>query len=443
MSKARPQEVRVWAIQDRSGHTNIGKRWVVRWVVDAKRFSKSFRTRAEGDRYRSRLLVAQQDGQRFDTQTGRPASWSPQGGDTLLHVWARQWVAEQWAEWQPHTRREDVYALSRFIPHATRVGASSAPAGLRAYLRDSLQPDAELDVDHACERWLSRWVLSLAELDRATLAEVSRLLGVGDKDQALANETVRRYRRVAHSCIRRAVELEQIAADPWPPTPRGRSRRKLNRASNAVDIRRLPSPEGAVAIIAALKSRQPASVTYQAMTAVVFYAGLRPSEVVMLRPRALSLPSRGWGTIAVTEADNGWDEPGDPKTGNRTTPMPPPLVDLLRSWIDEHQMGENDLLFRTREGNRPSRSNWSRALKRACENAGHLRVRVYDFRHANATMMLKAGVPLAEAARRLGHSVETLVSTYVGAMDGDDTQANQLIDRALSATTSGGGGVAG
>jgi hypothetical protein len=49
-------------------------------------------------------------------------------------------------------------------------------------------------------------------------------------------------------------------------------------------------------------------------------------------------------------------------------------------------------------------------------------------------MMLKAGVPLAEAARRLGHGVETLVSTYIGAMDGDDTEANALIDAVLATT---------
>jgi integrase len=89
------------------------------------------------------------------------------------------------------------------------------------------------------------------------------------------------------------------------------------------------------------------------------------------------------------------------------------------------------LLFRTRAGKRPSVSNWSRALRRACEKARHPRIRVYDFRHANATMMLKARVPRAEAARRLGHSVETLVSTYIGAMDGDDTEANSHIDEAL------------
>jgi integrase len=159
---------------------------------------------------------------------------------------------------------------------------------------------------------------------------------------------------------------------------------------NAVDVRRLPNPAAVVKIIDALHSHQPGSRTYQAMTAVVAYAGLRPSEVVMLRPRALHLPATGWGTIAVTEADVALDEPGDPKTGNRTTPIPPRLVELLRAWIDEHDLSNEELLFRTRMGNRPSRSNWARALKRACANAGHHRIRVYDFRHTHATVIIRS-----------------------------------------------------
>jgi hypothetical protein len=43
-------------------------------------------------------------------------------------------------------------------------------------------------------------------------------------------------------------------------------------------------------------------------------------------------------------------------------------------------------------------------------------------------------VPLGEVTRRLGHSVETLVSTYVGALQGDDGAANKLIDAACSTT---------
>ena len=82
----------------------------------------------------------------------------------------------------------------------------------------------------------------------------------------------------------------------------------------------------------------------------------------------------------------------------------------------------------------PTASNWARSLQRGCRLAGHPRMRVYDCRHAAATTWLRAGAPLGEVARRLGHSVETLVSTYVGALDGDDLETNRRIDAACQAS---------
>ena len=38
---------------------------------------------------------------------------------------------------------------------------------------------------------------------------------------------------------------------------------------------------------------------------------------------------------------------------------------------------------------------------------------------------------LGEVARRLGHSVETLVSTYVGTLTGDEEIANERIEARL------------
>ena len=52
-----------------------------------------------------------------------------------------------------------------------------------------------------------------------------------------------------------------------------------------------------------------------------------------------------------------------------------------------------------------------------------------DCRHAAATTTrLRAGMPLGDTSRRLGHPVETLVSTYVGALDDEQRIANQRID---------------
>jgi integrase len=77
-------------------------------------------------------------------------------------------------------------------------------------------------------------------------------------------------------------------------------------------------------------------------------------------------------------------------------------------------------------------SNWSRAWRRALRQIDHPPLRVCDCRHAAATTWLVAGVPLGEVARRMGHSVDTLVSTYVGALTGDQDLANRRIDALLA-----------
>jgi len=428
------QDVRIGNLQDRRRHERTRKPWLVRWTVDREPFSRSFRTKAEADRLRSRLLVAQQDGERFDRRTGEPESWTPAASELQVYAWARLWVAGEWHDWAPRTRTSAVEALCRFLPLVCDPKAPAPPGGLRAHLRRTLPPDATLDTGEECEHWLGRWGLTLGELNRELLADVERRLALGDKGQPLAASTAGRYRKVAHTCVKRAVELGRLSADPWPPSPTGRSRRKARRKRSAVDIRRLPGPATMAAIFEALPTHQPGSRTYQAMTAVMYFAGLRPSEVVMLRPQALRLPDEGWGAIEVVEADIDWDEPGEPKTGDRTVPIPPELVVLLRKWIADRSLGPCDLLFRTRTGRRPTPSNWGRALKRACAKVGRQPMRVYDCRHACATAWLRAGVPLGEVARRLGHSVETLVSIYVGALDGDDLAANRLIDACMGDT---------
>ncbi len=204
------------------------------------------------------------------------------------------------------------------------------------------------------------------------------------------------------------------------------------RAKRMVDLRKLPGPATMAKALDAMVSHQPASRTYRVMTAVAYYAGLRPSEVIMLRPSALELPEAGWGRIDVTEADISFDEPGEPKTGARSVPIPPVLVEILAEFIDENEFGADDLLFRTRTGRRPTASNWARCWQRALRSIEHPRLRVYDCRHAAATTWLRAGVPLGEVARRLGHSVEVLVSTYVGAIDGDEELANARIEAILA-----------
>jgi integrase len=398
-------------------------------MVDGSVRTRSFRTRAEADRRRSRLLVAQQDGERFDPVTAEPVSWAPAPASISVYEWCRQRLVQDWNEWSPRTRDSEVEGLCRLVALAVSADALPAPDRLRRHLDAALRPQADIDGDDERERWLSRWSMALDVLDAAKLAEIDRRLGEGDAGQPLAATTARRYRRIAKSCIQRAVEIELIPSNPWPPSRRGRSRRKTQRSTKAIDVRRLPDPDTMRSIMKRMANHQPASLMYQTMTAVGYYAGLRPSEVVMLRPRSLWLPASSWGRIAVVEADDGYEEPDDPKTGDRDVPIPAVLVDHLTQWICRTGCTDDEHLFRTRNGRVPS--NWDRALRRTSTKVYGIPLSPYDCRHACATAWLRAGVPLGEAALRLGHSVETLVAYYVGALQGDDETANRRIDELL------------
>jgi integrase len=412
----------------------MSRPWVVRWAVDGRQRSRTFHTKSEAEGFRSELLLAKRLREPFDPDTAEPARWAPPPPSIQMHHWARRWLAEQWDEWQPRTRASAIEVLVRFVPLVTHGDAEPPPDGLRGYLAQSLRPDATVDDATVHERWLGASVLSLTTLQRDVLAVVDTELGRGLQGGRLSPSTAQRYRKVARACVRRAVELELLDHDPWPPPPRGRSRRKAARISKAIDVRVLPEPSTVRRALAAIPTHQPGSVMYKVMTAVAYFGGLRPSEVLMLRPGALKLPDSGWGAIAVTEADTSLDEPGEPKTGRRTVPIPPELVAILRDWLATHEFEPSDLLFRTRNGKRPAASNWSRAWHRALRAIGHQPLRVYDCRHAAATTWLKAGVPLGEVARRLGHSVETLVSTYVGAMEVDEALGNERIELALGSS---------
>ena len=427
---ARPmQTVKVYGVQDRRSTVQAKLPWVVRFTIDGRHRSKSFRTRIEADRYRGPLLQAVQDGGRFDKTSGEPESWQTPSADVRVHEWSRRWLAEQWQEWQPRTRASATEALARFVTLAVERSARP-PDGLRVY--PALSPHSEGGHDVRFEKWMGRNCLTLGELDRERVADIDRRLGLKLDGSPMAANTANRIRIVARASVQAAIDAGAIAADVWPPRSKTRARRKVARTRRSVDVRALPGPAATAEAIDAIVTQQPGSKTYRVMTAVAYYAGLRPSEVVMLRVRSAVLPIDGWGRLEVTEADISFDEPGEPKTGPRSVPIPPVLVTMLREWIDDNDLTSPErLLFRTRNDTMPGGSNWARAWHRALESVGQKPIRVYDCRHAAATTWLRAGMPLAETARRLGHSVETLVSTYVGALDDEEHIGNQRIDSIL------------
>ena len=170
------------------------------------------RTRTEADRYRSALLDAHAAGHAFDLETGEPIEWEPEPGDVQMHVWARAFLAEQWPDWAPRTRKSAVEALSRFVPLVVSPTAPPPPASTRQHLGSWLALNGEV-VDDEAAAWLDRWCLSLSQLERALLAAADRQLA-RKADGPLSPPP----RRIGSAPLQRAASAEPSTSASSTPT---------------------------------------------------------------------------------------------------------------------------------------------------------------------------------------------------------------------------------
>ena len=144
--------------------------------------------------------------------------------------------------------------------------------------------------------------------------------------------------------------------------------------------------------------------------------------------RAIGPRYRPWGTglgeTAMGEGDARaltWQqvEPGDAhvtfsrrKTGRVVRlPLRPLAVEVLAEMRARriHTLRESDRVFRgigTRSG--AFRIAWQERIRDPETGLGHEGLRVYDLRHARASLLAAAGVPLGHVARWLGHSTPRL-----------------------------------
>lgn len=161
--------------------------------------------------------------------------------------------------------------------------------------------------------------------------------------------------------------------------------------------------------------------------------GLRFGEIAGLHWKRVDL-SRG--TIQVVEKFDqkaGVIDPLPKDNEQRTVPLPPDLVGLLRRYREhaapvqqpccgiEHRGGrcESDLVFRGPRGAAIKSNDWGRGhFKRAAALAGiEGRIRPHDMRHTYASWLIQEGLPLPELARVMGHSDWEVTRRYAHLSD--------------------------
>lgn len=425
-----------------------GKAWIVRWRVDGVGSSRSFPTKATADHFRRHLLNAADLGEPFDPDKRVPESWL---SGAKLYDFAQKMVAKKWPTQPAKTRgnmlEETIWAVLALTDTPVPPARHDR---LRATLRLTLRPvppKSDSPKLTSTQRrdltWLRTHSLALRDIRRRHCMAAFEGFKLNLDGSPADADTFRKRRTGVTRLLNAAVDAELITSSPAA----GIRMEALPKADDGVARAEIPSVDQALLLIALCGLRSPQARRLVAYLAVTLYAGLRPGEVNALRPGSVDLPEEGWGEARVarsrtitTRANSGADVPfaeGLTKTrASRTVPLHPDLVAFIRLHMELWPNPPHEPIFTTAKG-RVLNENIDRTLAAVKQELGWVGAhalagtRHYTLRHTAATVAIEAGLPLAEVADRMGHSVKELMRTYWNVINAQDRdKMNQRLEAA-------------
>jgi integrase len=253
----------------------------------------------------------------------------------------------------------------------------------------------------------------LSELRRRDVQELADALLADGLSPSSVRNTIDPLRAI----YRRAIQREQVAANPTSNLDLPSSRRRPVRIATPAESR---------ALLDALPRGE------RATWATAFYSGLRRGELQALRCSAVDL---GASTIRV---EGSWDqyEGGiDPKSDTSIRTVP--LLAVLRDYLDEHliatgRSGDDLALGRTaRDPFVPSTVS-SRADE-AWKGAGLDRITLHNCRHTFASLLIAAGENPKAVQEFMGHATITMTFDLYGHLfPGSRDEARARMDAYLA-----------
>jgi integrase len=242
--------------------------------------------------------------------------------------------------------------------------------------------------------------------------------------EPLAASTAQRNTTQIGAVFNEAVDDGLIATSPWERERRNKKKTK-SESQRPLTPKDIPSFSVATELVSKVKDAD-ARLVLQ----MILFLGLRPGEARAARIEHLVLPESGWGELRIHTAAGGMpsnhsNELEDPKTGYRKVSVPEALVKEFRQHIGYRTSG---FIALGNKGGLMNEAVPADAWRTVCRNSDWV---PYSLRHTAATTWLTNGGNPAEIARRLGNSVEVLMSTYVNFIAGDDDRLNCIIQNAI------------
>lgn len=177
-------------------------------------------------------------------------------------------------------------------------------------------------------------------------------------------------------------------------------------------------------------------IKWYAFFTTLFYCGLRCGEANALTWNDIDFDNR---IISITKTVNTKMVVGDaylvssPKTKGsvRELPMPMPVMTSLTALRSEYERAEsfsNDWCVFGGYRSLPE-SSIQKAKRTYCQKAGLKEIRIHDFRHSCASLLINHGANITVVARYLGHSdVSMTLNTYSHFYKSKLTEIVDLID---------------
>lgn len=251
-------------------------------------------------------------------------------------------------------------------------------------------------------------------------------------DSGCARSSIQSYHVLAKAMFARAVELGLIPSNPFP--------RRVPRAP-------LPdappqelhyyTPEQFAAFYRAVSG--PAVTLrdwdYATYFAVAFYTGMRRGEIMALRWPDIDFEARlirvRRSYAAAGSAATRVETPPKTRSSIRDLSIPAPLLSALLQQLARQQAvpGFSPGCLVCGGPEHLTASSIASVLRKAAAAAGLPRIRVHDFRHSHASLLVNNGINIQEVARRLGHSnVEVTWAIYSHLYPREEERATSVLD---------------
>lgn len=413
--------------------------YYVRWKVDSREWKEPFRRIAQADSFRAELLAAARKGEAFATETGRPTAWARRETGLSWYEFVCAYTAAKWPYVAPNHRRGIAEALTdvteALVTSNGRPNRDDLRTALREWTFSDLIRHGASPPEHVQPpiHWLEKNTVMLADLSgsdgpalaRRMLERVSQKL---DGGMATPN-TANRKRMVLNNAMEYACEIGVLSANPLKQVKWTKPR-----TLRAVDPRVVINPDQARRFLDAVYAQGPWGERLIAFFGCMYYAALRPEEVIDLRrDHLVSLPTSGWGEMRLTHSEprsgTRWTNSGKSRERRalkhravgetRSVPIHPELVALLRNHQEQYPAIRDRRLFTGPRGGIVAEWTYLEVFHAArqaalteAELATPLMARPYDLRHAAVSTWLNAGVPAPQVAEWAGHSVDVLLRVY-------------------------------